>query len=662
MAENIDLNIKIGANVTDLQSQLQKAENLLRQFEAALKKATNVGEINYLNNSIKNLNTTISTLGQQMNKVGKPAGDATQSLINFSRIAQDAPYGIMGIANNLNPMLESFQQLAKTEGGTKKALSAMVEGLAGPAGIGVALGLASSLAVVFQKQITEAFAGPAEKLKDLREELKKLNDEIYRMAGSAQASQTLGTELVGRITNQNLSVSQRENALKKFKELYSKNKEIQALEIKDLKNYNAQFLQSLNNKAAVQQLEISKEQNYVDALSAANSKYKKLTEERDNLKKNTYATTKQIEMGTTTEMLRSQIDAQFVKPLKEAQKDIDNAKASLARTLDVTTLYGTPDTKKGGTKEAKKDPFTEITKDFQTSLNAQKTLRSNSIIDQQTYLDNVYKIYEDYIKKLAELDTKQATDKIENLLPKFDKMTLEKNAKEIKDGINKGLATFQAPELEAPPKDTAIEDLKKQREDYLKWLTGWTKYKEKLAQDNIDNENKKLEELNKSYEQFANTISQTVTNAIFSMYDAMQEGASATEALDAMFQRLVRQLAEMAIKAAIFAGIMSAISGGAAGGGISFGVAFKKILGLADGGVATGPTLAMIGEGSESEAVLPLSKLGNIMQSSFNAGSMSGYGGGNGGGVAVLRGQDLLIALNRTQKASSLKGQNISLA
>jgi hypothetical protein len=661
MAENIDLNIKIGANVTDLQSQLQKAENLLRQFEAALKKATNVGEINYLNNSIKNLNTTISTLGQQMNKVGKPAGDATQSLINFSRIAQDAPYGIMGIANNLNPMLESFQQLAKTEGGTKKALSAMVEGLAGPAGIGVALGLASSLAVVFQKQITEAFAGPAEKLKDLREELKKLNDEIYRMAGSAQASQTLGTELVGRITNQNLSVSQRENALKKFKELYSKNKEIQALEIKDLKNYNAQFLQSLNNKAAVQQLEISKEQNYVDALSAANSKYKKLTEERDNLKKNTYATTKQIEMGTTTEMLRSQIDAQFVKPLKEAQKDIDNAKASLARTLDVTTLYGTPDTKKGGTKEAKKDPFTEITKDFQTSLNAQKTLRTNSIIDQQTYLDNVYKIYEDYIKKLAELDTKQATDKIENLLPKFDKMTLERNAKEIKDGINKALVTYKEPELEAPPKDTAIEDAKKQREDYLKWLTGWTKYKEKLALDNIDNENKKLEDLNKSYEKFAMTISSSVTNSIVGLFDAMEQGASAGEALNQMFKNLAKEIAATLLQATIFAAILSLISGGAAGGGISFGKAFGKVLGLASGGVATGPTLAMIGEGSESEAVLPLSKLGNIMRGSFNAGSMSS---GNASGLSqfVLRGQDLLLSVNRAQKASNLKGQNISLA
>jgi len=335
----LDIQINIGANTEDLGAELVKAENLLKKLQSALKKSVDVGEINQLTAKISSVNGAITQLNTRMVGVSKPTNDATQSLINFSRIAQDAPYGIMGIANNLNPMLESFQQLAKTEGGTKKALDAMLSGLSGPAGIGVALGLVSSLAVVFQKQITEAFEGPAGKLKDLREELKKLNDEIYKMAGSAQASQTLGTQLVGRITNEKLDITQRENALRKFQELYSQNKAIKDLEIKDLKTFNAQYLQSLNNKAAVQQLEVSKEQNYIDALSAANSKYKKLVEERDNKKKETYATTKQLESGTTTKMLRSAIDAEYVVPLKEAQVDIANAKASLSRTLDVTTLF-----------------------------------------------------------------------------------------------------------------------------------------------------------------------------------------------------------------------------------------------------------------------------------------------------------------------------------
>jgi len=84
--------------------------------------------------------------------------------------------------------------------------------------------------------------------------------------------------------------------------------------------------------------------------------------------------------------------------------------------------------------------------------------------------------------------------------------------------------------------------------------------------------------------------------------------------------------------------------------------AFTKILGIpkmAAGGVATGPTLAMIGEGSESEAVLPLSKLGNIMQSSFNAGAMNGNSMGNNGQF-VLRGQDLVLAMQRSNSSLNI--------
>jgi SLT domain-containing protein len=40
--------------------------------------------------------------------------------------------------------------------------------------------------------------------------------------------------------------------------------------------------------------------------------------------------------------------------------------------------------------------------------------------------------------------------------------------------------------------------------------------------------------------------------------------------------------------------------------------AFPSIPGLADGGIVTGPTLALIGEGNEPEAVIPLSRMGEM--------------------------------------------------
>jgi hypothetical protein len=170
-----------------------------------------------------------------------------------------------------------------------------------------------------------------------------------------------------------------------------------------------------------------------------------------------------------------------------------------------------------------------------------------------------------------------------------------------------------------------------------------------------DAEDKKLKDLIKSYEDFSMTIASNVTNAFVGMYEAMQQGVSFGDALGQMFGRLAQQIAATIVQAAIFAGIFSLLSGGAgATGGLSFFGAFTKILGLADGGVATGPTLAMIGEGSESEAVLPLSKLGNIMQTSFNAGSMNTNTMAQNGQF-VLKGNDLVLALQRSNSSLNLR-------
>jgi len=74
---------------------------------------------------------------------------------------------------------------------------------------------------------------------------------------------------------------------------------------------------------------------------------------------------------------------------------------------------------------------------------------------------------------------------------------------------------------------------------------------------------------------------------------------------------------------------------------------------FANGGIVSGPTFGLMGEypgaSSNPEVVAPLDKLKEMI------------GGGNGG-TFVLRGQDLLLSVNRAQKASNIKGQNISLA
>jgi hypothetical protein len=82
----------------------------------------------------------------------------------------------------------------------------------------------------------------------------------------------------------------------------------------------------------------------------------------------------------------------------------------------------------------------------------------------------------------------------------------------------------------------------------------------------------------------------------------------------------------------------------------------KKMSGakkFANGGIVSGPTMGLMGEypgaSANPEVVAPLDKLKDMI-------------GGGGGGTFVLRGQDLLLSVNRAQKASNLKGQNINLA
>ena len=107
--------------------------------------------------AVQNIQETVTAttqLGTAFKKVVPASNQVNQALVNVSRVAQDAPYGFIGIANNLNPLLESFQRLKETSGSTGSALKQMAQGLMGPAGIGLALGVVSSVIVAFGDDIS----------------------------------------------------------------------------------------------------------------------------------------------------------------------------------------------------------------------------------------------------------------------------------------------------------------------------------------------------------------------------------------------------------------------------------------------------------------------------------------------------------------------------
>jgi hypothetical protein len=61
----------------------------------------------------------------------------------------------------------------------------------------------------------------------------------------------------------------------------------------------------------------------------------------------------------------------------------------------------------------------------------------------------------------------------------------------------------------------------------------------------------------------------------------------------------------------------------------------------------------MVGEGGESEAIMPLSKLDSFFGKAFSAGANSGDT--MSGGSFVLRGNDLVLAMQRSNYSLNLR-------
>ena len=643
MADSFDkFSIGIDADVSALQSSLKAAQNTLAQFESALKKATNIGEINYLNKNIDNLKGKITQLNQQANNLGRPIGDASQSLLNFSRIAQDAPYGIMGIANNLNPMVESFQRLAKTEGGTKNALKAMVAGLSGPAGVGVAIGLVSSLAVTFSKEISEFFKGPTAELEAFRKKLKETADDIYKLIGAEQTKRTKGILLAELITGG--SPAKQQEALKQLKDLYSSNAAIQNAKL----GQDKKFYQTLVNQAAMQGDATAKEKNNSAQLDLLYAKQKQNRKEE------------QAEL-TAAKGKRGLFDIKSVdaniKSIKEKYKrlnadvarDIKDIESKLFIDLSKTTAVKTTDKK---AVSAPKDALAEATKDYDNSNKRNLTLFNQSIISQEEYFRQSTKIWQEYVNKLEGINTTPAINLLKKLSPKellkddtYDAELEQKAREQLKGAGGLYFDKQQISLISEPVNKKKINTTKNEMTEFLKQTEEGFKKAHEAANS------------------FANDMSSNITGALQNAFQAVKQGENVFESLSNSVLQFAEDLLFAIIRAKLLAaiqGVITVSSGGAAGaaaGGKGFFDILMGLLGVgqkhAAGGIVTSPQIGMIGEAG-AEAIMPLSKLSGMLNTTFNAGAMNG-GGGMSNGSFVLKGNDLVLALQRSNSSLNLR-------
>ena len=163
-------------------------------------------------------------------------------------------------------------------------------------------------------------------------------------------------------------------------------------------------------------------------------------------------------------------------------------------------------------------------------------------------------------------------------------------------------------------------------------------------------------------EEAAAAMTNVAVSAFTSLGNAMLMGQDMGEALGNVFKKLIIDLTQMVVKALIFKAIMASLTGGtsavagAAAGGGGFLNIFKGLMGFSDGGIATGPKSGYPVMLHGTEAVLNPKQFKNLTSNMMNLGAVRGMEQSNqSGGSFILRGQDLVLAMNRSNYALNLR-------
>lgn len=157
----------------------------------------------------------INQFNRAVSQIKPGAGQATNAMINLSRVVQDAPFGFIGIANNINPLLESFQRLqgeTKSLGGTLKALGASLIGAGG-------IGLALSAVQFLMLGGFGAFNSYGKGAKQAAEEVKSAGDIIKEATGSVSGQIVEVRALAEAVKDETKTHRERLEALKQLKKI-----------------------------------------------------------------------------------------------------------------------------------------------------------------------------------------------------------------------------------------------------------------------------------------------------------------------------------------------------------------------------------------------------------------------------------------------------------
>ena len=627
--------------------------------------------------SLEGVSVVSTQTSSRMGQLSTSSNSAAFALTNVGRVAQDLPFGFMGIQNNLNPLLESFQRLKAESGSTGGALKALGGSLMGAGGLGLALSVASAAILIFQngmmgfnkktKESTEAIDGEAKAM----------------MALNAEAGKTFVSvaQLVAVDQTQITSIKQKQKLIEDLQNIsttYFGNLKIEKGEIVGLAQayqlYADNIFRVAQAKGAAKQAEklstrlvdvtgqineldqnfnqLGKNQSLIGGLDAAKKKTQELNiltskgaflnfEEQKRIAELTGKSENEIRQyldkknGLKTEELRLTgqiLDLSKQMPKNENVNDFSNKNASLTKTEQILKSF--QDTIDGlnnqlATGFIGKDLFdADKLKAYNTALEALSKNGESSIF----IFDELASEQEILFKRAFEAKMKMQSLQSEDISNPFEKTTTPGTPKFI-NGVPQSLEDIQAQQDKINQAQQA-------------------KLGKKSEADRIEAINKALTE--------TKGLMTVVNPLVDTLFTAMQNGTDIGQALGDTFKKLAEDIAKAALKALIFDTILSALTGGTSGGLKKAGGFLGSIMGFAKGGISEGPQGGHMELLHGTEAILTPAQMSGLVRNSMNAGAVTSMGNnsqqqGNTQGEFTLRGNDLVLALQRSNYSLNLR-------
>lgn len=703
MAEEI-IKVKVDLDVAEFSKNAKAMSDALSKVLGKDIELFN-GRINKTTKLVENTEKALSGAAVAANKAGNSIKQSNQQWTNFALVIQDLPYGFRGIQNNLPALVGGFASLT---GPIYLAVSAVVALFTALDSGLISFGNKIKLSVNYGKEFATNLADQKVKL-----------DSLYRAATSSNRSLedrvTAAKKLKEEYPKLLENFSAEEIAAGKAKDAYDK------LSVAVIKYAKAEAAQSVIKEVVAKQLENeSKIAELTLELTAANNNAKKRQAEID--KKNLVYAAGTLNL----EAVRASTIQDNIDKLKSQNKELDKTLKTYSNIYDANVTFDLDKGGAGATPKIEDNTIALLKSRQQyykdnifmfASFEQEILKREEALAVKQAqaegksaqHIKNIRaKFAQDRINSAKEVSDK--LDAIQQKLGEEEGKELqkqideaEKAARERKVIDDRNLQnSLDALKLESDVRTRLLNRINKVDtqgrikilEDYknklydLASIGGWAADQFDKITDAINIVDGAIEASKpvlKSYESnwtdTTNRIFDAVNNVAEEILFKLGENlgkALAGQNVDVLggFGELIGGALEEVGKALIAYGVaiqafqlaqlnpIAAIAAGVAlvAAGATLKAKFSKAQSATGGsggninsnkttGAYTGnPSFGLLGQS-------PNNTTGNNMSSIDNAQNMS-----NNSATFVLRGQDLLLSVNRAQKASNLKGQNINLA